>query len=78
MRQLRELLGQAAAEVERILRKLQPGILEQLGLNVVQRDTGMDSAIRTGVSLKLTCVSFTVRLPGIELALYRILRSEYT
>jgi signal transduction histidine kinase len=72
---LRELLGQAAEEVERISRNLRPGVLEQLGLDMVLRDTGTEFAKRTGVSLKLTCVSLTVRLPGdMELALYRILQ----
>ena len=72
---LRELLGQTADEVERISRNLRPGVLEQLGLDTVLRDTSTEFAKRTGVSLKLACVSLTVRLPGdIELTLYRILQ----
>jgi len=72
---LRELLGETAAEVERISRNLRPGVLEQLGLVAVLQDTSTEFAKRTGVSLKLACVPLTVRLPGnIELALYRILQ----
>jgi PAS domain S-box-containing protein len=70
---LRELLGQTAEEVERISRNLRPGVLEQLGLVAVLRDAGIEFAKRTGVSVKLVCVSLPVRLPGdIELTLYRI------
>ena len=70
---LRELLGQTAEEVERISRNLRPGVLEQLGLVAVLRDAGNEFARRTGLSLKLACVSLTVRLPGdLELTLYRI------
>ena len=72
---LRKLLGQTAEAVERISRNLRPGVLDQLGLDTVLRDTGTEFANRTGVSLKVTCVALTVRLPGdIELALYRILQ----
>jgi len=72
---LRELLGQAAAEVERIARNLRPGVLEQLGLGTVFRDTGTEFAKRTGVALQLSCVSLPARLPqDIELTLYRILQ----
>jgi PAS domain S-box-containing protein len=72
---LRELLGQAAEEVERISRNLRPGVLEQLGLVAVLRDAGNEFARRTGLSLKLACASLAVRLPGdIELTLYRILQ----
>jgi len=72
---LRELLGQTAEEVERISRNLRPGVLEQLGLVAVLRDAGTEFAERTGISLQLSCVSLTVRLPGdIELTLYRILQ----
>ena len=73
--QLRKLLGQTADEVERISRNLRPGVLEQLGLGMVLRETSTEFARRTGVSLKLSCVSLTMRLPGdIELTLYRILQ----
>jgi len=72
---LRELLGQAADEVERISRNLRPGVLEQLGLATVLRNACTEFAQRTGVPLKLTCVALTARLPGdIELTLYRILQ----
>ena len=72
---LRDLLGHAAEEVERISRNLRPGVLEQLGLVAVLRDTSTEFAKRTGVSLKLACVPLNTRLPGdIELTLYRILQ----
>ena len=70
---LRELLGQAAREVERISRNLRPGVLDQLGLVAVLRDASTEFAGRTGVTVKVTAVEFTSRLPGdMELALYRI------
>jgi len=72
---LRELLGEAAVEVERISHNLRPSILEQLGLAAVLRDTGREFTQRTGVILTLASVSLAVRLPGdIELTLYRILQ----
>lgn len=72
---LREMLGQAAREVERISRDLRPGVLEQLGLDAVVRSTSTEFATRTGVSVKLACVLLTARLPAdAELALYRILQ----
>jgi PAS domain S-box-containing protein len=73
--ELRELLGQTAEEVERISRNLRPGVLEQLGLVAVLRAAGMEFSKRTGVPVKLVCVSFTARLPDdVELTLYRILQ----
>ncbi len=70
---LRKLLGQTADEVERISRNLRPGVLDQLGLVEVLRDTGTKFATRTGVSVKLACVELVTRLPAeIELTLYRI------
>jgi PAS domain S-box-containing protein len=70
---LREMLGTAANEVERISRNLRPSILDQLGLIAVLRRTSTEFAARTGVSVKLTKVDLTVRLPAdTELALYRI------
>jgi len=72
---LRELLGQTAEAVERISRNLRPGVLEQLGLVAGLRDTTTEFAKRTGVSVKLDCVTWAARLPGdIELTLYRILQ----
>jgi PAS domain S-box-containing protein len=72
---LREMLGQTAEEVVRIARNLRPSILDELGLAAVLRDTCMEFAHRTGVSLKLVCVPLTERLPAeIELTLYRILQ----
>jgi len=72
---LRELLGEAAVEVERISHNLRPSVLENLGLAAVLRDTGREFTERTGVVLTLASVSLAVRLPGnIELTLYRILQ----
>ena len=74
-RKLRELLGQAAEEVERISRNLRPNVLAELGLAAVLRDTSVKFMERTGVVVKLTCVMLTARLPAdIELTLYRILQ----
>jgi signal transduction histidine kinase len=72
---LREMLGQAAGEVERITRNLRPSALDQLGLVDVLRDTSREFANRTGASVKLTCVELVARLPAdTELTLYRILQ----
>ena len=72
---LREMLGHAAEEVERISRDLRPSVLEHLGLAVVLHDTGRAFAKRTGVALKLSCAPLIKRLPAaIELTLYRILQ----
>ena len=72
---LRELLGHAAEEVERISRNLRPSVLEDLGLVAVIGETGRKFTERTGVALKLACDALTVRLPAdAELALYRILQ----
>ena len=72
---LREMLGKTAEEVERISRNLWPGVLDQLGLVAVLRDTCTEFADRTGVSVKLACVQLTARLPAdTELTLYRILQ----
>lgn len=72
---LREMLGQAAKEVERITRNLRPGVLEQLGLTAVLRASSTEFAKRTGVPVKLAFAELSERLPAdIELALYRILQ----
>lgn len=72
---LRDMLGHAAEEVERISRNLRPGILDQLGLAAVLRDACTEFAERTGVEVQLDCVVLTTRLPAdTELALYRILQ----
>jgi signal transduction histidine kinase len=72
---LRELLGQAADEVERISRGLRPGLLEHLGLAAVLRHTVAEFAKRTGAEVKLLCERLTERLPAnTELALYRIVQ----
>jgi len=72
---LREMLGQAAEEVERISRNLRPSVLNELGLVAVLRDTSTAFAARTGVSLKLTCAPLPAGLSAdAELTLYRILQ----
>jgi PAS domain S-box-containing protein len=72
---LRELLGQAAEEVERISRNLRPSVLNELGLVAVLRGASREFAERTGVSLKLACAQPAARLPvDTELTLYRILQ----
>jgi two-component system, NarL family, sensor kinase len=72
---LRQMLGQTAEEVEHISRNLRPSVLDELGLVAVLRDASTEFAHRTGVSVKLTGVQLTARLPpDTELALYRILQ----
>jgi two-component system NarL family sensor kinase len=72
---LREMLGKATEEVERISRDLRPSVLDQLGLVAALRETTAGFANRTGVSLELALVRLTVRLPAdTELTLYRILQ----
>ncbi len=72
---LQEMLGETAEEVERISRNLRPGVLDQLGLVAVLRSATKEFAERTGVPVKLSCMSLAERLPtAIELALYRILQ----
>ena len=72
---LLELLGQTAEEVERISRNLRPSVLDELGLVALMRDISTDFAERTGVSLRLTSLQLSARLPAdIELTLYRILQ----
>ena len=72
---LRQMLGRAADEVERISRNLRPSVLHELGLAAVLRVAAREFANRTGVLVKLTCVQLTSRLPAdTELALYRILQ----
>jgi two-component system NarL family sensor kinase len=74
-RQLRDMLGSTAKEVERISRNLRPGVLDQLGLDAVLRATCTEFTERTGVPVKLDCVELAGRLPpDTELALYRILQ----
>jgi two-component system NarL family sensor kinase len=72
---LRTLLGQTAAEVERISRNLRPSILDQLGLFAVLRATCTEFATRTGLAVSLTGGLLAERLPAeAELALYRIVQ----
>lgn len=72
---LREMLGKATEEVERISRDLRPSVLDQMGLVAALRETSTGFANRTGVSLELALVRLTARLPAdAELTLYRILQ----
>ena len=74
-RQLRQLLGQTADEVERISRDMRPSVLEELGLAAVLRDSSYQFTVRTGVPVHLACVNLPARLAAeVELALYRILQ----
>ncbi len=76
---LRELLGEAANEVERISRNLRPGVLDQLGLAAVLRATSAEFTERTGLDVQLDCVNTAERLPlNIEMALFRILQEALT
>jgi signal transduction histidine kinase len=70
---LRDMLGDAAEEVETISRNLRPGVLALLGLVAVLRDDGAEFARRTGVTFQLDDTPLTGRLPeAAELAIYRI------
>ena len=72
---LRAMLAQTAEEVERISRALRPSALAELGLEAVMRETGLEFAERTGVSVSVACARLTARLPAqTELALYRLLQ----
>ena len=72
---LRTMLGAAADEVERVARNLRPGVLDQLGLAAILRDTSREFADRTSVTVEVALVKLTVRLPAdAELTLYRILQ----
>lgn len=76
---LREMLGAAAVEVERISRNLRPSVLEHLGLAAVLRAAGTEFAQRTGVSVKVACVNLAKRLPiNTEMALFRIVQQALT
>lgn len=61
---LREMVGNAAVEMERISRDLRPSVLGELGLGVVLRTTTKEFAERTGVPVKLSCVPLPTRLPA--------------
>ena len=70
---LRDQLGEAAEEVERISRNLRPGVLRDLGLVAVLRGDSAEFTRRTGQPLKFTSVELTAQLPAeSDLACYRI------
>jgi len=73
--QLREMLGAAVREVERISGNLRSSILDQLGLIAALEKACGDFADRTGVPVNLACVELAERLPiNTELTLYRLLQ----
>ena len=73
--QLREMLGTAVREVERISGNLRSSILDQLGLVATLEKTCGDFANRTGISVKLAFVELAGRLPiDTELTFYRLLQ----
>lgn len=73
--ELGEMLGTAAAAVERISQSLRPSILEHVGLAAVLRAIGTEFMERTGVSVQVTCGKSIARLPiDTEMALFRILQ----
>jgi two-component system NarL family sensor kinase len=70
---LRDLLGKAAAEVERISHNLRPSVLNELGLVAVLRAAKAEFEERTGVSVRLIIRNVSARLnPVAEMTLYRI------
>jgi two-component system, NarL family, sensor kinase len=71
---LREMLGTAAKDVERISNNLTPHVLNQLGLVGVLREARTEFAARTGIAMRLTCVPIAPLPPETELALYRIVQ----
>ena len=72
---LRDLVGQAAEEVERISRRLRPSVLSELGLVAVVGSDTAEFAKRTGIAVALNCEELTARLSAeAELAFYRILQ----
>jgi PAS domain S-box-containing protein len=72
---LREMIGQAADEVQRISRNLHPSVLDQLGLVAGLRGTTKDFEARTGIVVKAALVPLSPRLNAdTELTLYRILQ----
>ena len=72
---LHEILGKASQELERVSRQLRPSVLAQLGLVPLLRSTSAEFAERTGLTVELSGVSLTARLPvDIELTLYRVLQ----
>ena len=72
---LRAMLGQVAAEVERVSQSLRPSILEHLGLGAALRASGTEFATRTGVAVGFDLVELSEPLPvDTELALFRIIQ----
>jgi len=72
---LREMLGSVAGEVERISRHLRPGVLHELGLIAVIRETIAIFSRSTGNPIRLVGERLSVELQAeTELAMYRILQ----
>ena len=71
--ELRAMLGQVAADVERVSQSLRPSILEHLGLSSALRASGKEFATRTGVAVGFDVMELSGRLPvEVELALFRL------
>lgn len=72
---LRDMIGTAAEEVERISRHLRPGVLDELGLMPALRSAASEFAERTKLAVTVLVPKKAARLPAdIELTLYRILQ----
>ena len=72
---LREMIGEAADEVQRISRNLHPSVLDELGLVAGLRGTTKEFEARTGIVVKAALVPLSPRLNAdTELTLYRILQ----
>ena len=73
--ELRTMLGEVAAEVERVSQSLRPSILEHLGLGAALRASGTEFAKRTGVAVEFDVMELSGRLPvEVELALFRLVQ----
>jgi two-component system, NarL family, sensor kinase len=74
---LRTMLGEIAAEVERISGNLRPSVLEHLGLVAALRATGTEFTERTHIPVRLAFMPLTAELSAdAELALYRIFQES--
>ena len=73
--ELRDLVGRAAEEVDRIARDLQPSALHYVGLPAVLRTGCAEFAQRTGLAVKVSCRPLAAKLSAeAALACYRILQ----
>ena len=73
--ELRDLVGKAAEEVDRIARELQPSALHLVGLPAVLRSECAEFAQRTRLTVKVSCRLLAAKLSAeAALACYRILQ----